>query len=394
MKYSGWVVLLIIAVLIAGIPSKSLSWTVDVSTGFVATNPQIFPVGDMIDSDIINEGAGIDFGSLPELVYLRFAPNESTPDDTSLMFHLTLETGGITLINFWSQHFHFNDWINNSVNYTFTNSDIDEDANDWLRRNGDRTENADISTFLGLLDGANLQMALYTVTVEVYKPIDRTTPGVLVGQDRQTVQVYNPSRPSAQLPVYNDDETAMPVFFSWTWNGGPITTQDVVLIIVEADAYDPVVDPSDVIDSRTLINTRYEGQPQFTDYHIYTGATGNEVAFTAGKTYYWVVNITVPTVLQGQSQVIRGVPSSFNFVDTGAGGEGGDIGDEGDPQTEILFGMLSRYLSDEAVNLIRNEVEGYNLSTITFNGLGGRSLDELNTQLSAQGVTILTTFIE
>jgi len=368
-----------------------------VTARFLEDNPQIFPVGELVSVEQIEDGEDIDLGTLPDLFAIQIGAMNDAERDSSFYMMVILNVNGTTMVQFTSTEFLLSEWMDNSIGGggTYTNTALwDLQNTDIIDENGAESYYADVEEFLTLLDGSNLSAGLYTVQVSVYN-LD----GVVMGSYLETAQVYNPSAPSLQGPDDGDELSGYPIFFSWNWHGGLILPSDVTLIIVEGEDGD---DPEGVIDSRSSSTTRFEGNPQLSTSHTYTGSSGDEQAFQVGQTYYWRVDIEVSTVIPGSPRFFSSNVHRFTYNETGSGGgsggggggdEGGDSGDEPD-QYDPVIDQLSSVLPPEIIEGLIAELTGFTIQQISIDGVNGYSSQELIQFLMRPTVTTVTVGVE
>ncbi|HHE46884.1 MAG TPA: hypothetical protein ENL08_04185, partial [Bacteroidetes bacterium] len=139
-----------------------------VSAGFLSPNPQIFPVGDMVDINQLNEGGDLDWDSFPEIVFVQISDLQGSEGDTEAYVRIYLNVNGTPLLNWISVPFTLHQWVDNSPNGNgrYTNPELSQIT--FTSRDEARSYQASMNEFLGLLDGANLASNLFTLGVEVY----------------------------------------------------------------------------------------------------------------------------------------------------------------------------------------------------------------------------------
>ncbi len=389
---------------LALIIAPSALWAVvEVDANFLHPEPQIFPIGDMVDTDLLEEGSGLTLGSFPDLFWIRLYSADAADRAMEARINIHLVGMGTELLNYWTTWFDFQDWIDYSGGdgqYTNLEMHVAEQSG-WIYKDPALTQSATRGQLTSLLDGSNLVTGLYvlTINVEMENGVHYTR--------TVSVQVYNPSIPTVQNPVDGDEVYGYPVFFSWNWNGGPVGLDRVQLIVVEVSEGEESMDPREIIDNRNLVNTRYEGSPQFMDYHSYTGNGsgidgGVEQALESGKTYCWMIEIAAPTVL-GDYSTFSGVPGMFTFIDVGEGRRdmlGTEQGDEADPDdddddggTGEVLGILSDLLPAGMLGSLLEEFEGYDLNNITIEEMAGKTPQDLREYLNNSEVEVKNVLI-
>jgi hypothetical protein len=364
-----------------------------VQTGFIVDNPQIFPVGDLVDVETIESSDDFDWGSLPDMVFFEITADSPQEKDTlEAVFHLQLEFSGINLIDYWSSGFPIKNWINSPIgrNGYFTNTELgqlQESASDWLNENDLRSAYyAETEDFMSLLDGSNIRSGIAIVRIELYRHDGGDQIAELLSTHTQTTEIFNPSAPVLQEPEDRAVVNQLPLFLSWSWYGGMVNPNDMELIIVEGRAGE---DGETVISSRTPANTRYEGPPQFTDSHTYTAVSGTEQALEDGKTYYWQVRIAAGTPIPGENRLYESNIYSFKY-DTGSN-QTVETGPEGlDP----VMNQLQSVLPPEVMTTLSTELEGYTVSEIVVDGVGGYGPEELMQLLNPQSGEVYSVTIE
>jgi len=296
------------------------------------------------------------------------------------------------LIRWWSREFPLKKWIEapeGSHGY-FTNRQLGRlQETDWLHEDSDLTYYADTGDFLSVLDGSRVSAGIATIRIELYKyDMDTDSRGALIATMSQTVQVYNPSAPSLQQPEDGAEISSYPIFFTWNWAGGPLTTSDITLTIIEGSPGD---DGETVMDTRNPSKVRFSGNPQFTNNHTYTGIAGGEQAFENGKTYFWQVTIKANSAVPGQSSTFDSNIYSFTF-NSGSQAPGASPG-VGGGQNPVLA-QLQSILPPELVAQLAEELEGYTLTSITVDGVGGYQLQDLTQFINPQATSIMSVTIE
>jgi hypothetical protein len=393
------------------------SFAISISGGFVAINPTMFPVGELVSIEQIENGDDIDMGTLPEIIWIQI--NDVDPSDYDLMVILTvnLSAPGIELVNFQSGIFPIGNWMTGpGSNGYYSNIQLDALSDLSLSAGGigedtDGSYYAEVEDFLELLDGNNLSAGLYTVTMTL-----RHGSGALIDTQRDDTQFYNPSPPQIQNPYEGEIIEGYPIEFSWNWGGGLSFPSDWNLIVVEGESGD---DGINVIQSRNASNTRYEGSPSTPESHLYTSSAPGEQSLQSGRTYYWMVEQTnVQTVVPSTINMFSSSVNSFTYYEIGGGGGGGgdddlpgddpsglpgrDLGGEGggssstsggagtEDEDSPFFIMLGTILASEMVDGLITEFQGYAPRVITVDGVSGMGIEELRTFLMQSTVTILT----
>ncbi len=260
-----------------------------------------------------------------------------------------------------------------------------------------------------VIDGGNLAGGIYIIKVEVFEDLPNGIDAPLA-MAIAPIQVTSPSRPQAITPMDNDDVNGYPIFISWTGVGAQVLPMDVTLVVVESDP-DNFDDPQTVIDNRNAINTRYYGMPQFSDYHIYTGVTGDEQALTSGMTYVWMVTVGV-TSAGGQIYEYSSSPVSFVFNEGGMfddddlGGEGDGFGgvaagdgfinnpprepDSDEPIPDPVFTILLQSgFTQQQVDAMIRAFEGFYVRDIRFDDQSGQTYPTLAQKLNTIGLEVI-----
>lgn len=383
----------LMAILVSAVPL----FAVGVDTGFLATNPQIFPVGDLVDINaLVNSNDGgdnFDWDSLPDIIFFSITPSSTEELDKHVILHVSLSFAGVDLIDWWSRDFTIGDWVNapeGSHGY-FTNRQLGhlKDTN-WFRENSGMTYYAGTSDFLSVLDGNRIAAGIGIVKIELYDS-DPETPDVLgnmIASMNRTIQVYNPSAPSLQQPDDGAEIANLPIFFTWNWSGGPLTTSDITLTIIEGSPGD---DGETVMESRNPSKIRYSGPPQFTNSHTYTGVAGGEQAFEDGKTYFWQVKVNAGTAVPGQStplesNIYRFVYNSSSTTPSTTGGAGNEL--------NPVLAQLQSVLPPELITQLNSELEGYTMTGITVDGVSGYQVQDLTQFITPQNATLISVTIE
>lgn len=388
----------------------SFAGTVFVSARFLQTNPQIFPVGDLVDIETIENDEDIDMETLPDLFEVVITSTDQEELDGLVILHVTLDVNATRMVDFWSDPFVLREWVESPYgrNGHYSNKDLGHLENEsWFSESNDPsrpTEYSDVEEFLELLDGSNLNAGIYTVRLEVYRG-EAGQQDQLLGTFADNTQIYNPRPPQLQDPPDGTDVTGMPVTFTWEWSGGGMAQDSWKLVVVEGM---PGEDGETVISSRNMTNTRYADTPQLPDAHNYTGFTGTEQALEDGKTYYWQVVADVNTVIPGDSRNFSSNIASFTFHEpttassagSGSGGaEGATGGGSVVPSTEQqeidpIVDMLSNVLPAQLVEMLYRNLEGYNVDEILIDGATGFTAEEIMRLLNDPAVSIITVELE
>lgn len=305
------------------------SYALSVSAGFNVPNFQIFPIGDFVDMDVIEDpDADIDFTTMAEFFYLALTRNPGIPADSlnaPIVIHLNLRLSGEELLDYESPPTTINEWTQGGDSRTYYNNEFENAP--WFRNDPDPYY-ADAETFLGLIEAGNLRTAVFFLTFEVYRlDADGNREAMPADQVTLITQVYNPSEPELLEPESGAVLNGTPIQFRWNWTGGPMIPADWTLIIVEGPEG---ADGETVIQSRNPTNTRFEGQPHTTESHLYMGMAGQEQALQAGATYYWQTIARVYSILGSPTEYTSNI-FSFTISDAGAGGGpgGGGLGGGG-----------------------------------------------------------------
>ncbi|MCB2200348.1 hypothetical protein KQI63_13150 [bacterium] len=391
-----------VATVLLGLVLASPVGAIQVQTRFVASNPQIFPVGDIVDIDAIQGDEDIDLSTLPELFEVEIT--NSTPDelDDWMVLEVRLETAGLVLVNYVSSNFQLRDWINGpGRNGVYNNVELDN------LELGERDESyyGDLETFLDLLDGSNLSSGVYILTVTVFAVEPNEEGGekgspLANGIQLQQVQVFNPSSPQLQSPDEGEEITALPIFFTWDWTGSSnLNANEIELIIVEGD---PGEDGETVISSANSSNTMFRGSPALLDSYTYTGFAGEERSLTPGATYYWMVRFNVNTVVPGEGREFDSNVFSFTYAaedpGTGGGTTGGNVGGGSGGTTQggndPLLDQLSGMLPSDVMQNLMNELQGFTYEDLTIDGISGFTQQDLMSLLNNPNITIITVGLE
>ncbi|MFH0881847.1 MAG: hypothetical protein V2A56_02595 [bacterium] len=371
-------------------------FAVGVDTGFLATNPQIFPVGDLVDINaLVNSndgGENFNWDSLPDIIYFSITP--STPDENEklVILHVDLSFGGIDLIRWWSREFKLDDWVTSTVGSHgyYTNRQLGHlKDSGWMHEDNDMTYYADTGDFLSVLDGSRIAAGIGVVRIELFDyNSDTGDRGVLLASMTRTIQVYNPSAPSLQQPDDAVEISNLPISFSWNWSGGPLTTSDITLTIIEGSPGD---DGETVMESRNPSKVRYSGPPQFTNGHTYTGIAGGEQAFENGKIYFWQVKVNAGTAVPGRFASLESNIYSFTFNSSSTSTGGGQgTGNELNP----VLAQLQSILPPELIAQLNEELEGFTLAGISIDGVSGYQMQDLMQILTPQSASLMSVTIE
>ncbi len=413
-----WMILAIGFLLFNLAPSSSQALTVN--AGFSTPNFQLLAISDFIeDPAIIEEGADIDFNALASFFYISMTANPDELDDL-VTVRLVLELGPERLIEYNSPEFLVRDWFTQDHGQdlwseSYYNNQFDgapwfgEDENPYY---------APAQTFLNLIQGQFLRAATFFITFEI-----RSYPGnVTLSAYRLMTQLFNPSNPELLDPNDLEEVEGTPILFRWNWVGGPTVPEDWVLKIVQGL---PDQDGEVVMQSPDPSSIRYNGHPQALSSHFYTGMNVGEDALEAGMWYYWQVIATIHTVV-GTPYEYESSVFSFHVVPPGQGGFGGGgfagggapriPGDNpfgglnpqpGGPPPRLegggvlergghdpAFNILAAIFSAEQLADLMTQFEGYSVSTITFDGISGRTLTQLNTFINQPGFQIREITVE
>lgn len=377
MRKKGWANAAAVAMLV-GLWVFPAMAGVQVNADWIVQNPQIFEVGSLVDLDVIQDpNADVDLSSIERVFQVDMIPVGTPPD--RVYIEITLMFSGTELLFFKTTPFDFSDWDG-----PYTNQDLADLP--FIHEDPTASRYADVNDFLGLIDGGNLVSGLYTIQMQVYN----ADTGALEGTYTSVTQAYNPPPPQLQEPADGDIVQGLPVFFSWTWNL-PSSPNDMTLIVVEGE---PGEDPQTVIQSRNPTNTRYEGPPQFPDYHTYTGASGTESALTPGLTYYWMVKGRARTEIPGRELEYASNIFSFTMASASEGGGGESGGGETGPGLDPVITMLSDILGSNAADMLATEFAGFQATSITIDGEAGQTRDQLNQHLNQPGLTVVSITVE
>ncbi|MBZ0265929.1 hypothetical protein K8I28_14820 [bacterium] len=302
--------------------------TPSVSVGYLVPNFQIFPIGDLVSWEQIAQGEDINFQGLQDFFYVQINASGGELDST-VYIHVRETLDGNVLLDYWSAPFRLRYWMQGGQGGRYRNSQLArlEDAG-WLYSDADRTFITDGQTILGLMDGGNLIESRYTVTFELYWTYEAENGNEVSGlwdSFSTTIQVYNPEPPLPLDPPQNEVIQGLPLQFSWDWTGGATVPRDWILILVEGT--NQLNDsPESVMENRSPANTRFNGSPQSSTFHFYTGIAGGEQALRSDRYYYWRVEVVVPTVLPQRPQMLQSDVYSFYYSDLVGDGGGGDAG--------------------------------------------------------------------
>jgi len=386
-------VLVAIVMLVAGVGP---AWAVGVRTGFLASNPQIFPVGDLVDLESIEGSEDFDWDTLPDIVFFEIYASTPEEMDREVIMNVNLRFGSQTLIDYWSSGFRLGNWIESPIgsNGYFTNKQLGrlkEEASDWLNENDVWPSSyAETDEFLSVLDGSLVSAGIAVIRINIYEHTGGDGRGALLATQTQTIQVYNPGIPQLQQPTEGEQISGYPIFFAWNWSGGTLLPSDVTLVVVEGNRNS---DAESIMQSRNSANTRFEGTPQFGTSHTYTGLAGMEEALEEGKTYYWQVQVSAGTAVPGDSRVYESNIYSFVFTsEPGTGGGGG--GSTGSGYIDPIVQQLQSLLPPELMAQITQELEGYEMDDILIDGVGGYQLQDLMQILAGLDPSLLSISLE
>ena len=294
LKHLQWIVLslLLPVIVVAAVESE---------IGFLVPRFQIFPIGDIVDLDAIENGEELTLDAINEFFYIRLNASQDMLDE-QVYIHLWEDVDGQRMINFKStsnpeRAFTIGTWVDNSRDGqgTYRNSDLPEvEVSDWFYKDHDETYYAEVDDVLDMIENGNLNTAIITLGFEVFN-----LSHVSLNRYTTSFQVYNPSDPDLNLPTEQEViQNPESIYFNWTWaSGGPTLPSDWTLIIVDGGE-DECDDGEAVIRDRTPVNTRFEGIPNSQNSHTFTGTGPGETSLTAGHWHYWQVIVNVPTMLE------------------------------------------------------------------------------------------------
>ncbi|MBS1262167.1 MAG: hypothetical protein MAG453_01508 [Calditrichaeota bacterium] len=325
MKYLAPIVISGVLVLAAVRPAQAIT----VDAGFVNPDAQVFVLGQLITIDDLEDPDNFEAEDLNEIFYIQITGSGAELED-SIRFHLYFEVNAERIVDFWTgAPFTLDQWMNSGYGSAgrFTNTQLGDLENaGWYERDDDESSEIDANTLAGLIDGSNLAGGTYLIGLEVFRVENGQE--IPAGASVRPIQATSPSRPVPVTPIEGDEVAGLPVFFSWSGVGATVMPEDVTLILVEAEPGD-FDDPQTIIDNRNAANTRFQGHPQFADYHSYSGATGEEQDLTSGMMYVWMVTIEL-TTSTGSIVSYDSTPVSFLFSEPGGGfGLGGGGGGGG-----------------------------------------------------------------
>ncbi len=286
-----------------------------VSAGFLANNPQIFPIGSMVSTEQVDENAELTLGSVPDIVWVRLDLPDLAAQER-VVLHASLVTGSFVLCDFWSEPFPYENWTGGRLGArTLTNNEIWQRVeNGVIGQDGARTVYATIEEFLQYVEGGNLNQGLYSFALEVFDDA-----GSLLGMYTDSRMFYNPTRPRPLAPMLGDEVIGYPVQLAWSWNGGPVPLDDWKIVLVQMREGES---PEDAITTRSPSRVLYEGPPMSSRAHLYTGSWGEErpIEFAApeensagGVRVAWAVEVDVSTIIPGETVRFQSSASSFLF---------------------------------------------------------------------------------
>ncbi len=390
MKWRNMCGMLVLAgLLLLPLQANALS----VSAGFTqqaqyGITPQIFPIGDVIDVSALEEGQNWDFEQIPPIMYVQ-VNGVSPSDETEVVLKIYLEVSGRgRLIELVTDPFEIGEWAENVPGGRLYNDQWENLI--WMRIDGQQSNTASPADFADLIDGLNMAASVYTLGIEVHEgsvagPI---LPG---GMYTTSIQVFNPSQPIPLSPTMFDDVPTVPITFNWSWTGGPVNSNDVMLYIVQFMPGQEDMDPLDVILQRSPdpTQTKFAGHPQMYDMHTFTGAGMGESPLIEGNNYAWMVEVRAATVMPGGYRVFRSTPGVFHFGPQEGGGGGGGVGEPGmSAQMSQLLDILSSKLTPDQYAVIVSQLQGYTPAGVTFGGISGRSMGELTNLLMQPGLEV------
>lgn len=303
-----------------------------IEIGYDVPNFQIFNIGDLIDMESAQSIHDVPFSSLPQFFYMEIS---ASGGDLDSMVYIEIDEflAGNQIFHIISQPFSLRRWMNESGGSgRFSNTQLStlRDNLDWFLLEWDNYDNAFMAStddILDLIFGGNIIATTFTLNASIYyyseNPNTGATNSGLWNSYSRTVQVYNPTNPQTQDPQFGSEVQGYPIVFSWDWTGGVISPFEWKLILVEGEEGQ---DPESAINNRTPSTTRYEGSPQGSDTHVYTGVSGNEQALDPGSTYYWRVEVEVPTLLASETRYFTSNAGSFIFTEAAGSGPGGGLG--------------------------------------------------------------------
>ena len=382
-------VFLIAALLPALLPSRSSA--IETWAGFIQGSspgqyptgaPQIFPIGDLVDLELLTGGEEVSLGTLPDMFKVRVRNNLPGEDTLNVVMNIRLTVNAEVLVDFWTRPFPLRNWVASSFtgDGAYTNRRIDDLIEyDWFVVDGGKTDYADVETLLGLIDGSNLTAGIYMITVAV----EDSDGNPIAPPAVEIVQAFNPAPPQLQEPYDGEVYMGYPITFAWSWYGGDTQPEDWMLILVEGEEGE---DPETMIETRSPYNTRFEGHPQTSEEHTYSGV-GAEQALWAGKTYYWKVETDIPTVMVNQPRRFSSNIYSFKFTDVTTGAGDAEAAAATQATSDELSDMFSQILPSGQADMIMEILEqfaGYHIVEIVVEGQGGMTLQELGTYLRSE----------
>ncbi len=306
-------IMLLLSVLVAGAVATGQAYAgVNARIGYLVPNFQVLPIGDIIDREVIDEATEIGLEDMNEFFYIEIQATEDMLD-IPVVIEITEQLGAQTLIRFVSSSensFTLRQWIDGTRQGYIENDEFVqlEDA-DWFYTDYSQTYYAETADILQLIEDGNLVRSSLVISLFV-----KTLDGTPLAAFTQTVEVYNPNPPQLMSPSNGGVIPDLPILFSWEWNGGMTMTADWTFFLVEGA---PNADGQTVIEERNDLNTIFEGSPTSTMSHFYSHMSNRERALELGHTYYWMLEVDVPTALPGNEIAYTSDIYSFQFGETG-----------------------------------------------------------------------------
>jgi len=405
-------VFMVLVLLLMTAPSAH---AVNASAGFIEGNAQLFVLGELIDVEDL-EDENFTSSDVADFFYVQINTDDDQELDMRLRLHIEFSSAGQIVYetsNEVNSNFTLRYWIDNSPSGDgyYANSQFDQ--LEYFHEPLDA--DFDTETLISFLDGGNLAGGIYIIQLQVYLVDPVTGVETFAGSAIAPIQITSPIRPSPITPMEGDDVNGYPIFFSWTGVGAEVMPSDIELILVEADP-DNFDDPQTVIDNRNVANTRYEGVPQFSDYHVYTGISGTEQALTDGMTYVWMIAVDLTSAGGGLYEYCSS-PASFVFSESGMidGGdladfdelEGGGLAEDGfvnNPPTEpdsdepipdpIFALLLQSGMTQGQIDVLIRAFEGFYVEDIRYDGQNGQTYPNLARKLSTPGLEVISVIYE
>ncbi len=442
MKRTHWSWIGAVVLLVSLLPCSGFALTV--VGGWLQTNPQVFPLGDLVDLELIEEGGDIDLASFPDLFYAQISnvTDEEMTQEVYVHAMMVAQTYPEPLMNFYSRPFELRHWMDDprgsNGSYTNTQLGLILDEGSWLNTNTRDTEYISVDEFMGnVISGSNLIATIYTLTISVYSANDQ-----LLGQYIDPIVIYELHDPELQYPGDGDDIENLPIMFSWNYAGAPNSPSSWNLLLVESQQQN--YSPEDLLQNPPLESIRYNDSPTSTESHVYLGVGAGEQSLTPGYWYYWQVSVQITSAIPGDyitrsSNIFGfhylGSVGGDGFGDTGGGvgggsgggggvtggsggggsgggrgpgqddeGSGGFAGqsgqDDDDPNPEDpgdayrVLDVLVAHVPPELLEQLREELYGYYLTNMIFDGETGKTLNDLRLKIANPDFQIITVEID